>query len=1512
MTDGAQRRRFPLYDPGFEHDACGMGFVAAIDGTRSRRVLSLALKGVCSVSHRGAVDADEQTGDGAGILTQLPHAMLKKAVRGLSAMLASDDELGAGVFFLPKESARFQRCRELIESVVRSRGVRILAWRTVPTDPYFLGEKAAATQPNLQQLLTARPAAMSADAYERTLYIIRKEIEQRAGEEGLELYAASFSSRTIVYKGLVTPAALEKFFLDLQDPEYATAIAVFHQRFSTNTFPKWELAHPFRMLAHNGEINTIQGNRNWTRAREAELRSDVWGDDIRFITPIVRPGGSDSAHLDNALEALTMSGRSVLHSMLMLVPEAWASSYRVEPYVRGFFEYHECFSEPWDGPAALVFTDGRTVAASLDRNGLRPARYAVTEDGLVILSSEAGAVEIADASVVRKGKLGPGQMIAVDTAAKSLVRDYDIKKGLSLQRPYGQWVKEHLYRLSEHVTSTERSAPAYGTEELLRLQVCNGYSAEELSLIFAPMAEEGKEPVGSMGDDAAIAVLSREPKLLPSYFRQQFAQVTNPPIDPIRERSVMSLTGKLGHRRNWFGETPEHAKLVQISSPFLFDNELAALTAIDDPAFRSATLSVLFPAAEGTAGAERRLEALCGEAERAADEGKFLIVLSDRGTDRDRAPLPMLLAVGAVHNHLIRARKRLKLSVVTETAEARDVHHMATLIGYGVNAVNPYLALQTVRRMTEAKGESEAAVERAFRNYRSAVEAGILKTMAKMGIALAGSYRGAQIFEALGLNAAVVEKYFTGTPTRIGGLGLHDILAETLERHRRAFDAANGALPERGEYKFKKNGETHAWSPDALRAMQQFRKGASRETYSHLAAALDRHEPVTLKDLMRFRPDRAPVPLDEVEPAEEIMKRFTTAAMSLGALSPETHEVIAVAMNRIGGKSNSGEGGEDPVRFRLRPDGDSANSAIKQIASARFGVTAEYLASAKELEIKMAQGAKPGEGGQLPAHKVSPHIARLRKSMPGIQLISPPPHHDIYSIEDLAQLIYDLKQVNPRAKICVKLVSEAGVGTIAAGVAKAGADIILISGHEGGTGASPWSSIKNAGSCWELGVAEAQQVLQLNGLRSRVTLRTDGGFKTGRDVLTGAMLGAEEFNFGTAALVAVGCKYVRQCHLNTCPVGIATQDEALRRKFDGTPEQLTAYLRGVAEDVREQLASLGYTSLSDVIGRTSLLEQRSVEGHPKANTVDLSALIAPPDTRDQRQHRIDQRGERAAKPLDDTILADAADAVRARVPVRRSYRVRNTHRSVGTKLSGQIAYLHGDAGLPDGTIDLRFTGSAGQSFGAFLVNGVRLTLTGEANDYVGKGMGGGEIVILPGARKREAALNIIAGNTVLYGATGGRTFINGRAGERFAVRNSGALAVVEGIGDHGCEYMTNGTVVVLGTIGKNFGAGMTGGTAYLFDADGNAKERVNKQLVTLHRLHDEQDEKFLQSVIFQHLELTDSARADELLKGWKDFRYNVWKVVPTAMLQRPKETNDALDAAKEDEPGDDTNTRKEP
>jgi len=1171
--------------------------------------------------------------------------------------------------------------------------------------------------------------------------------------------------------------------------------------------------------------------------------------------------------------------------MMMLVPEAWRSRDDITQQAKDFYEYNECFSEPWDGPSALIFSDGVTVGATLDRNGLRPARYKITSTGLIVLGSEVGALELDDALVVEKGRLGPGQMIAVDTERGILLKDVEIKNEVGAHKSYSEWIR-NIVKLPRMTRVDERRDASLPEDHLVKLQLCFGYSAEELSAIFKPMMEESKEPVGSMGDDAPQAILSKFPKLLPSYFRQQFAQVTNPPIDPIRERLVMSLTSKLGYRHNWFGESAEHAKQVELESPLLFNSELERLRALEDPAFQTVTLSILFPFVDGEEGMRIALDHLCEKAEKAADEGKFLIVLSDRGIDTDNAPIPILLAVGAVHNHLLRRQKRLKLSVVAETGEPRDIHHFATLIGYGANAVNPYLAFETIRSLVPSVGFSEEVVDRACANFRTAVENGILKVMSKMGISLLGSYRGAQIFEAIGISDDVVEKYFTGTPTRIGGLGLGEIAREALTRHAKAYRPVRVDLVDEGMYRYRRNGERRAWSPDALKAMQKLRVTGAGEDYDHLKKALSGSGPIGIKDLLEFKNVNSPVPVEEVEQVEEIRRRFTTAAMSLGSLSPEIHEMIAIAMNRIGGKSNSGEGGEDPRRFHAMANGDSSNSAIKQVASARFGVTAEYLASAKELEIKMAQGSKPGEGGQIPGNKVSPLIARLRKALPGVALISPPPHHDIYSIEDLAQLIYDLKQANPRARVCVKLVSEAGVGTIAAGVAKAYADVILISGHEGGTGASPLSSIKNAGAPWELGIAEAQQVLVMNGLRERVTLRVDGGLKTGRDIVIAAMLGAEEYNFGTAALIALGCRYVRQCHLNTCPVGIATQDERLRAKIDGNPDNLIRYLDSVAGDVRQILAQLGYRSLNEVIGRTDLLRQVTVTDHPKANTIDLSKILARRNYDREQRYRVWYRNDKPDKPLDDSILQDVKDAIRDKTPVVRSYKIRNIHRSIGTKLSGEIAYLHGDNGLAPNTIELRLSGSAGQSFGAFLVQGVKLVLTGEANDYVGKGMCGGEIVIAPPRQRMNMTHDVIMGNTVLYGATRGSLFACGRAGERFAVRNSGALAVVEGTGDHACEYMTNGSVVVLGTVGRNFGAGMTGGIAYVLDFFGDFHKRCNTELVRFHRLDDSEDERLLLSFISRHLEATGSARAQKILMNWQEYHSMFWKVVPKMAISK--------------------------
>ncbi|MDP2887164.1 MAG: glutamate synthase large subunit [Ignavibacteria bacterium] len=1477
---------YPLYDPRFEHDACGTGFVASIAGEKSHEIVRQAIRSVCNLTHRGAVAADTQTGDGAGILTQLPVRFFAEQVAGLGSRIESGDDLGVGMFFMPVNEDAYALCKALVEHSVSRHGLGLLGWRKVPVDMAVIGDSSALTAPRIQQILVKKPRHLGAAEYERQLYLVRKEIEKHLLKTQIEdFYVCSFSSRTIVYKGLMIATALDRFYPDLQNPMFESSFGIYHQRYSTNTFPTWNLAQPFRMLAHNGEINTIQGNRIWTSAREAEIASDYWGDDTRFLKPLIQAKGSDSANLDNALEALTLSGRSVLHAMMMLVPEAWRARDDITQQAKDFYEYNECFSEAWDGPAALIFTDGLTVAATLDRNGLRPARYKITSTGLIVLGSEVGALEIDDALVVEKGRLGPGQMIAVNTARGVLLKDLEIKNEIGAHKPYSEWVR-NITKLHRLPNVQDHTNDALSADDLVRSQVCFGYGAEELSTLFKPMMEGAKEPIGSMGDDAPHAILSKLPKLLPSYFSQQFAQVTNPPIDPIRERLVMSLASKLGYRRNWFGETAGHAKQVELESPILFNSELERLRSLEDPEFQTVTLSLLFRVAECEDGMQVAIQKLCQAAESAADEGKFLVVLSDRGIDKEKAPIPVLLAVGAVHNHLLRQQKRLKLSVVAETGEPRDVHHFATLIGYGANAVNPYLAFETIRSLVSPQAARTVSLDQACSNYRVAIENGILKVMSKMGISLLGSYRGAQIFEAIGIADDVVERHFTGTPTRIGGIGLREIAWEALERHSRAFKAEHADLHDEGLYRYRRNGERRAWSPEALRAMQKLRISGAEEDYDHLKKALSGSGPIGLKDLLEFKKMSSPVPLEEVEPTEDIRKRFTTAAMSLGALSPETHEMIAISMNRIGGKSNSGEGGEDPRRYHALPNGDSSNSAIKQVASARFGVTAEYLASAKELEIKMAQGSKPGEGGQIPGNKVSPLIARLRKAMPGVALISPPPHHDIYSIEDLAQLIYDLKQVNPRARVCVKLVSEAGVGTIAAGVAKAYADVILISGHEGGTGASPLSSIKNAGAPWELGIAEAQQVLVMNGLRERVTLRVDGGLKTGRDIVIAAMLGAEEFNFGTAALIALGCRYVRQCHLNTCPVGIATQDEKLRARIDGNPDMLVRYLSAVANDVRQILAELSFRSLNEVIGRTDLLRQLTVTDHPKANTIDLSRILARRNYEREQRFRVWYRNDKPDKPLDDTILQDVKDALRDKAPVVRSYRIRNTNRSIGAKLSGEIAYLYGDHGLPPNTIELRFTGSAGQSFGAFLVQGIKLVLIGEANDYVGKGMCGGEIVIAPPRQRMNNTHDVVLGNTVLYGATRGALFACGRAGERFAVRNSGALAVVEGTGDHACEYMTNGSVVVLGTVGRNFGAGMTGGNAYVLDFLGDFRKRCNTELVRFHRLDDTEDERVLLSFISRHVEATNSVRAQKILMHWTEYQSMFWKVVPTQSVTK--------------------------
>ncbi|MDB6037295.1 MAG: glutamate synthase large subunit [Verrucomicrobiales bacterium] len=1451
------------------------------------------------MAHRGALDADAKTGDGAGILTQIPVALFKREVEKLGGKLLEESDLGIGVIFLPRGNKYVvSASQRIVDESIAEFGIYNFGWRVVPTNPTVLGDKARDTMPEIQQVLMGRTNGWTDLEFERRLFLARKTIEKRVAAEKIEgFYIPSFSSRTIVYKGLFNAPQLPKFYPDLKDPLFTSALAIFHQRYSTNTFPNWQLAHPFRMLAHNGEINTLLGNKNWTRARERELKSPVWKEQIELLKPIIQPGGSDSAALDNALEVLELSGRDILHCITMLAPEAWEKNNDLKPELKGFYQYHACLNEPWDGPAAVVFSDGRYVGATLDRNGLRPCRYKLYDDGLLVMGSEVGVVPLDEKRVIRKGRLGPGRILAVDTKEGKLLENDAVKALVSSLKPYAEWCKNKVFLLSEHARPFGANHNTVNLIDLTLQQISFGYDLEELRELLKPMATSGSEPVGSMGDDTPLAVLSKRPRLLYDYFKQLFAQVTNPPIDSIREKVVMSLSTYLGRRASWLEETEAHAKLVRVDTPFLLDYELDSVRQIKDPAFQAETIFCHFNAQKGAGDLEPALKSICGLALKAIAAGKTIIILTDRQTDSTKVPIPMLLAIGAVHHHLIREGKRLQVSILCESGEARDVHHFACLVGYGASAVNPYVAIDSIRQSVESGEYGDITLEKAIENFRNAIESGMLKIMSKMGISTIGSYRGAQTFEAIGVSNEVIDSCFFGTTSQVGGISLQQIGDDALRRHQAAYGVSeNAMLDEGGNYKVAKGGrgEFHAYNPQVVLTLHRFIKSGKREEFIKYMETVEKREPIAPRDLLKFKTGSS-IPLEEVEPIENIRVRFTTAGMSLGALSPEAHECLAIAMNSIGGKSNSGEGGEDTARYTPRPNGDNPNSAIKQVASGRFGVTPEYLASAQELEIKMAQGSKPGEGGQLPGHKVSPMIAKLRHSVPGVPLISPPPHHDIYSIEDLAQLIYDLKQVNPRAKVCVKLVSESGVGTIASGVAKAYADVILISGHDGGTGASPLSSIKHAGGPFEFGLAETHQTLMLNDLRSRVVLRTDGGMKTGRDIVMAAILGGEEFNFGTAALIAAGCAMFRVCHLNTCPVGVATQKEELRLKFRGKPENVVAFFNGVAQEVREILAQLGFRTLNEIIGRTDLVERRSVEDFPeevrgKVASIDFSRLLYQVDSTGTapRAHTRERNERFGDSSLDDKIVTDAKVALTNKGPVKLTYKINNTHRNIGTKISGIIGYNYGDKGLPDGSIDLTLKGSAGQSLGTFLATGIRIKLFGEANDYVGKGMNGGEIIVRPPEGVQFIwADNAIIGNTVMYGATGGRLFAAGRAGERFCVRNSGGTAVVEGVGDHGCEYMTGGLVIVLGTTGRNFGAGMSGGLAYVYDPQNFFPNRYNASMVGIERLTDTDEIKRIQALIYAHLEHTDSIQANEIMKNWKDSLSHFWRVVPRPPEAKP-------------------------
>ena len=1482
-----EKTRHTLYDPSFERDGCGTGFVADISGKPSHAIVEKGIEAVVNLTHRGATQADTKTGDGAGILVQIPRKFFKKALETLGYQKVETEALAVGMIFFPRQDYKGrERARAIIEDVVSRNKMKVLGWRIVPVDSSVLGEKAAATRPEIEQVLLVpktKKSFPSEEHYERTLYLARKEIEKRVDEESIEdFYLPSFSSRTLVYKGLFVAPQLKKFYADLSDPDFESAFALFHQRYSTNTFPNWFMAQPFRFLGHNGEINTLQGNRNWMKAREADLEHAFWNKKINFLKPVIIAGGSDSASLDNLLELFIMSGRGILHSMMMLVPEAWENMPHMAPDWKAFYQFHSCLVEPWDGPAALAFADGRMVGAVLDRNGLRPARYIVTKEGMILMGSEVGVIDIPEANVKEKGRLGPGELIAVDLVQGRLIHNHEAKETIVHRAPYAEWLKKNLYHPQPEPHPGNGKWEDSGT--LLQKEISFGYNFEELTMVIKPMVIDAKDPVGSMGDDTPISVLSGRPRPLSSYFKQLFAQVTNPPIDPIREELVMSLHTLLGRRHNLLDESERHARLIQLESPILYDEDLKHLRSLPNPEFQSETISCLFDAAGGPEGLEAAIDRITQEAASAIERGKTLLILSDRGVNAKKAAVPMTLAVGAVHHHLIREGLRMHASLILETAEPNEIHHFALLLGYGADAINPYLVYEVTKSFLETGEIKGFNTEKALKNYKKAVEQGILKIMSKMGISTVSSYRGAQIFEAIGLSRPLVERCFAGTPSRVGGIDFVHIAKDLLIWHEQAFGPARRTVLEQGGYyRYRQDGEYHAANPEVVKRLQKAARSGDPAVYRDYADFVNSRPSTYLRDLLEFKSGRESIPLEEVESMEEVRKRFCTPGISHGALSRETHEALAVAMNRIGGRSNSGEGGEDPLRYKRRPNGDWANSKVKQVASGRFGVTPEYLMSAEEFEIKIAQGSKPGEGGQLPGHKVSVEIATIRHSVPGITLISPPPHHDIYSIEDLAQLIYDLKMINPKAKVCVKLVAAAGVGTVAAGCVKAHADIVQVSGCEGGTGASPLSSIKNAGIPWELGLSETQQVLVLNDLRGKATLRTDGGFKTGRDVVIAGMLGAEQFGFGTASLIAAGCAMIRACHLNTCPTGVATQNEKLRLKFTGTPEAIINFFNGIANEVRVILANLGYRRFDEIIGRAELLQEKHALPHEKAKTLDLSAILANPDSHGTKpryhvQERNDWEGDR---PLDLQLLKDAEEAIEGKKKFVGNYTIRNIHRAVGGRVAGRIAERHGDEGLPEGFIELRFKGTAGQSFGAWCIKGLRLVLVGQANDYVGKGMHGGDIIVRPPDDATfEWDKNVIIGNTVMYGATGGTLYSAGRAGERFCVRNSGANAVIEGAGDHFLEYMTGGTVVCLGEVGRNAGAGMTGGVGYVLDEKMDFEKRYNPQLVEILRLEKEEDVEKVKSMTSRHLEYTGSRRAKEILTQWKKYAPLFWKIEP--------------------------------
>jgi glutamate synthase domain-containing protein 2/glutamate synthase domain-containing protein 1/glutamate synthase domain-containing protein 3 len=1485
--------RVGLYDPTYEHDACGVAFVARLDGSPSHETVRRAIVALENLEHRGAAGADPNTGDGAGIILRLPDELM----RGVAGQdLPPPGAYGVCVCFLPQDEARRAELEALLERTVEAEGQRVVGWRDVPVDKDYVGITANLYAPYIKHLVVAAegPLRHDQDAFERKLYVIRRVAELAAGPE---LVIPSFSSRTLVYKGMLTAPQLLGYYPDLQDPRTKSALALVHSRFSTNTFPSWELAHPYRMIAHNGEINTLRGNVNWMRARESQLASELFGDDLQKVLPIVRPGGSDSATFDNVLELLVLAGRTVPHAVMMMVPEAYEGRDDLPEHLKGFYAFHSCLMEPWDGPAAVAFTDGRVIGATLDRNGLRPGRWLETKDGWVVLGSETGVLSEPPENVVRKGRLQPGKLFLVDLEQGRIVEDGEVKRDVATRKPYTQWFEDGVVYLDD----LPERPPAYARSEPLRSrQLAFGYSQEDLRVLLAPTAAKGEEPIGSMGNDLSLAVLSdRQPPLF-SYFKQLFAQVTNPPIDPIRESIVMSVATGVGSERNLLDETRDHAHQLVMKTPILRSSELERLRQVDSSVFRARTLDITWPASEGPEGMDAALDRLCGEADRALAEGANVLILSDRALGPDRAPIPALMAVGGVHHHLVREGTRLQAGLVLESGEPREVHHFATLIGYGASAVNPYLMFETLGELVrEGKVPGVGDVATAERNVVKGIAKGLLKTISKMGISTIKSYNGAQIFEAVGLADDVIERCFTGTASRIGGVGIDVLAREALDRHARAYPAAHeDLLPVGGIYAWRRDGEFHQWNPETIALLQQSVRHGGRQSYDEYAQLVnaDAARRATLRGLLQFRelPESEWLPLEDVEPAREIVKRFATGAMSLGSLSREAHETLAIAMNRLGGRSNTGEGGEDPVRYTRDANGDSRRSAIKQVASGRFGVNVHYLVNADELQIKMAQGAKPGEGGQLPGHKVDRYIGSIRFTTPGVGLISPPPHHDIYSIEDLKQLIYDLRCANPRARVSVKLVSEVGVGTVAAGVAKANADHVLISGFDGGTGASPLSSIQSAGVPWEIGLAETQQTLVLNDLRSRIWVQTDGQLKTGRDVIVAALLGADEMGFSTAPLIATGCIMMRACHLNTCPVGIATQDPELRRRFQGTPEHVVNYFFFVADEAREIMRRLGVRRFDDLIGRVDLMRADEAIDHWKARGVDLKHVLSMPQVDpDAPRRRVRPQDSPLPGALDWRLIEAAKEAIDHRRPVTGEFPIRNVNRTVGGLLSSAVTEVHGADGLPPETIRFTLRGSAGQSFGAWLAPGVELTLIGDANDYTGKGLSGGVLAVRPPEEVTfKAEENVIVGNTVLYGATAGSAFFRGLAGERFAVRNSGASAVVEGVGDHGCEYMTGGRIVVLGRTGRNFAAGMSGGVAYVLDAAGDFASRCNMELVGFDEL-DESDIHELHELIEEHHLRTQSPVAARILRAWEDHLPQFVKVMPHDYKRALRELADA-------------------